>query len=121
MPTKNPPWQRDELILALDLYVRHGGRYLSDTHPEVVTLSHVLNALPIHAGSRAEGYRNPNGVSMKLLNFRRFDGRQAGKGLTRGTHAGFVDREQAFLGRVGGRLYRFPVPAGTREGDLRQN
>jgi 5-methylcytosine-specific restriction protein A len=81
---KNPPWQRDELILALDLYVRHGGKYLAETHDEVVVLSAVLNALPIHPGDRAEDYRNPNGVSMKLLNFRRFDPAHRGAGLTRG-------------------------------------
>jgi len=32
-------------------------------------------------------------------------------------HAAFVDRIQEFLNRVGGRLLRFPVPAGTPEGD----
>ena len=32
-------------------------------------------------------------------------------------HAGFVERVQAFLGRVGGRLARFPVPEGTPQGD----
>ncbi|WP_439622092.1 hypothetical protein [Gemmata sp.] len=32
-------------------------------------------------------------------------------------HAGFVDRIQILLDRVGGRLLRFPVPAGTPEGD----
>jgi hypothetical protein len=32
-------------------------------------------------------------------------------------HARFVDRVQRFLGKVGGRLARFPVPAGTSEGD----
>ena len=32
-------------------------------------------------------------------------------------HAGFTDQIQAFLNRVGGRLLRFPVPAGTSEGD----
>lgn len=32
-------------------------------------------------------------------------------------HAAFVDRIQDFLNRVGGRLLRFPVPAGTEEGD----
>jgi hypothetical protein len=32
-------------------------------------------------------------------------------------HAGFVDRVQAFLGKINGRLARFPVPAGTPEGD----
>jgi hypothetical protein len=32
-------------------------------------------------------------------------------------HVGFVDRVQAFLGKVNGRLARFPVPAGTSHGD----
>jgi len=32
-------------------------------------------------------------------------------------HAAFIDRIQDFLNRVGGRLLRFPVPAGTTEGD----
>lgn len=84
MPKRNPPWQRDELILALDLYVRHGGKYLGEAHEEVVALSRTLNALPIHAGGRAADYRNPNGVSMKLLNFRRLDPAHEGVGLTRG-------------------------------------
>ncbi len=32
-------------------------------------------------------------------------------------HAAFVDKIQDLLNRVGGRLLRFPVPAGTTEGD----
>ena len=32
-------------------------------------------------------------------------------------HAAFIDKIQDFLNRVGGRLLRFPVPAGTSEGD----
>ena len=32
-------------------------------------------------------------------------------------HAAFVDKTQDLLNRVGGRLLRFPVPAGTEEGD----
>ncbi len=32
-------------------------------------------------------------------------------------HSGFVDQVERFLGRVGGRLARFPVPAGTPHGD----
>ncbi len=32
-------------------------------------------------------------------------------------HVGFVDRVQAFLGRLNGKMNRFPVPAGTPEGD----
>jgi len=32
-------------------------------------------------------------------------------------HGGFVDRVQAMLGRINGQILRFPVPAGTPEGD----
>ncbi|HET6575538.1 MAG TPA: DUF6744 family protein [Fimbriiglobus sp.] len=32
-------------------------------------------------------------------------------------HAAFVDRVQALLGRLNGQVLRFPVPAGTSEGD----
>ncbi len=32
-------------------------------------------------------------------------------------HSHFVDRVQAFLGRINGQVLRFPVPKGTREGD----
>src|SRR5262249_50350546 len=32
-------------------------------------------------------------------------------------HAGFVDRVQAFLGKLNGTMNRFPVPAGTPHGD----
>jgi hypothetical protein len=32
-------------------------------------------------------------------------------------HAGFIDKVQCFLGKINGRLLRFPVPAGTAEGD----
>ncbi len=42
-------WARDELILAMDLYVRHGP--LRRTDPLVVELSAILKALPIHPGA----------------------------------------------------------------------
>jgi 5-methylcytosine-specific restriction protein A len=45
---RNPPWQRDELILALDLYFRHRPDTISKKHPDVGALSGLLNALPIH-------------------------------------------------------------------------
>ena len=32
-------------------------------------------------------------------------------------HAAFVEKVQGFLGAINGQLLRFPVPAGTREGD----
>lgn len=83
---QNPAWQRDELILALDLYFRHPPSSIGQEHPEVVALSDLLNSLPIHIDRPdAEHFRNPNGVYMKLCNFLRFDPDYHGKGLTRGS------------------------------------
>jgi 5-methylcytosine-specific restriction protein A len=82
---RNPDWQRDELILALDLYFRHRPSTISQSHPEVVALSELLNALPIHPERPdAARFRNPNGVYMKLCNFLRFDPGYQGKGLRAG-------------------------------------
>jgi 5-methylcytosine-specific restriction protein A len=82
---RNPDWERDELILALALYFRHRPKVPGEGHPDVIELSELLNALPIHAHRpNAEKFRNPNGVSMKLSNFLRFDPSYQGKGLLRG-------------------------------------
>jgi 5-methylcytosine-specific restriction enzyme A len=80
---RNPPWSREELIFALDLYLRHHATGPND--PEVVALSETLNRLPIHRDRPdAERFRNPNGVYMKLQNFRRLDPKYPGEGLRRG-------------------------------------
>lgn len=68
-------WVRDEIILALDLYIDQGC-LLGGALPEaraasVVALSDELRALPIHPPSgRHEPFRNPKGVALKLANFR---------------------------------------------------
>src|SRR5438552_1563373 len=73
-PARNPTWQRDELILALELYFEHRPDHISKNHSAVVALSKLLNALPIHANRPdAARFRNANGVYMKLCNFLRFD------------------------------------------------
>lgn len=68
---RNPPWSRDELILALDLYHRYGGRDPGDTHPDVIALSALLREMAGGAGLIT--FRNANGVAMKLMNFRSLD------------------------------------------------
>jgi 5-methylcytosine-specific restriction protein A len=84
---RNPTWSRDELILALDLYMHHRERLPDSDDPEVVELSRVLNAL---YGERARDpslFRNRNGVYMKLANFRAVDPlhtSQGKRGLSRG-------------------------------------
>lgn len=82
---KNPPWERDELILALNLYFDTDGGRIGNADSRIEGLSELLNRLPIHEHRPdARRFRNANGVWMKLANFRRFDPSYPGKGLTRG-------------------------------------
>jgi hypothetical protein len=81
-PARNPPWAEEELILALDLYLREG--LLDDTDPKVIELSELLNRLPTHPDrpDRAR-FRNPNGVALKLANFAALDPSYPGQGMSR--------------------------------------
>jgi len=93
---RNPPWTRDELILALELYFRYDDRPLpSKTHPEVFALSSMLKAMSASLGfERSSTFRNKNGVAMKLINLSRWDPKRNQKGnagLSRGSkEEGFV-------------------------------
>lgn len=69
---RNPNWTRDELILALDLYLKHRGAIPGKTSVEVVQLSALLNTLG-QTRSRGGTFRNESGVYMKLMNFRSID------------------------------------------------
>lgn len=67
-PRKNPNWVEEELVLALDLYLRSGK--LDDEDAAVDELSRVLRSLEIHPeGRRADSFRNASGVATKLANF----------------------------------------------------
>jgi len=71
----NLVWTREEIILAMDLYVREGGldgRTLpSDSTESVRRLSGILNRLGAYpAELRGATYRSPNAVALKLLNLR---------------------------------------------------
>jgi 5-methylcytosine-specific restriction protein A len=84
---RNPTWSRDELILALDLYMRHRERLPDSDDQELVELSRVLNALYGETARDASLFRNPNGIYMKLANFRSVDPlhtSQGKRGLSRG-------------------------------------
>lgn len=78
-----PTWQRDEIILALDLYHSIEPREMDNKSPKVIELSEILNKLPIHK-EREENlkFRNPNGVGLKLSNFRAIDPDFDGKGMS---------------------------------------
>jgi 5-methylcytosine-specific restriction enzyme A len=81
---KPPKWHRDEVILALDLYHSIELREMDSKNPKVIEVSEILNKLPIHK-DRADNikFRNPNGVSMKLNNFKAIDPEYTGKGMDR--------------------------------------
>ncbi|MDR2282520.1 MAG: hypothetical protein LBE37_04895, partial [Sphingobacterium sp.] len=56
---RNPKWQRDELILALDLYFQLEPGQIHSKNPRIIELSDLLNALPIHPESeQLERFRN---------------------------------------------------------------
>jgi 5-methylcytosine-specific restriction protein A len=82
---RNPPWKRDEIILALELYMQCRPTFPGPNDARVVSLSALLNQLA-HAlgGPPGMKFRNPNGVAMKLQNLRRFDNAEQGKGLPGG-------------------------------------
>lgn len=85
-PTKSPPWRREEIILALELYLRGGRRVPEDHDPEVVALSEDLGRLPlIPLDQRAPNFRNPNGVVLKISNLRAFDPHAVSKGMSAGS------------------------------------
>jgi 5-methylcytosine-specific restriction enzyme A len=83
---RNPPWTRDELLLALDLYLRRRPQLPGAEDPYVQQLSAVLNSLPIHTvRPDLERFRNPNGVSLKLANFAALDPQYPGVGMRAGS------------------------------------
>jgi 5-methylcytosine-specific restriction enzyme A len=73
MAERNPAWSRDELILALDLYMDDPASPPGKTSPEIAILSDYLNRLGAQIDTKKETFRNTNGAYMKLMNFRRFD------------------------------------------------
>ncbi|AOY98272.1 hypothetical protein BKK81_02415 [Cupriavidus sp. USMAHM13] len=84
----NPPWTRDETILALELYFKAEGSMPGPRDPRVVALSEELRNLPVHPpGIRQASFRNPEGVAFKLQNLRQV---ATGRGLA---NVSAVDRE----------------------------
>lgn len=81
---KNPNWTEEELILALDLYFEMDFGQMNKTNQRIIDLSNLLNRLPFHSIGRDEKFRNPNGVAMRLNNFKTYDDRYEGVGLKGG-------------------------------------
>lgn len=71
---RNPPWSREELILALDLYLRSRRSPFGKDSEEVKKLSELLGRMARTLGrTQDDTFRNPAGVYMKMMNFRRWD------------------------------------------------
>ncbi len=85
LPMRNPDWSRDELIVALEFYLRHNPSIPGKASVEIAELSDLLNRMgqKIH-GETSTTYRNPNGVYLKMMNLRRFDPDYSGRGMQRG-------------------------------------
>jgi predicted HNH restriction endonuclease len=83
--TLNPAWSRDELILALHLYMKYRPQLPPKHGKEIAELSRVLNRLA-GLSNRGATFRNANGVYMKVMNFLSVDPdyvAQGKKGLQR--------------------------------------
>jgi predicted HNH restriction endonuclease len=122
----NDDWIRDELILALDVYIRHRQSPPGKASPEIVELSRLLVQLgALLNAQRSSTYRNPNGVYMKIMNFRRMDPQYtaSGKvGLGRGNKLEAVvwsefasrpDELQEIAAAIRACIEARKVPAGT--------
>ena len=76
------PWDAEERMLALDLYLRRQTASRSDQ--DVIRLSAVLNDRAARLGiSGDDVFRNPAGVALKLANFAALDRSHPGKGMQR--------------------------------------
>lgn len=66
----SPDWAFDELVLALDLYLRWRPKQPPAGHPDLKALSGLLHRLPIHPEHvRAPDFRSVNSVRRKLGDF----------------------------------------------------
>jgi 5-methylcytosine-specific restriction protein A len=82
-PAQNPDWTWDEHVLALELYITNREHLPGKTHPKVLALSDLLNRLGERKGLRnTSTFRNANGVSMKIQNFKRWDPLYQDQGLS---------------------------------------
>ena len=83
--TRNPNWTRDELVLAVEFYRRYAPHIPSKTSAALIALSDEILAAAARQGLvGVETFRNPNGVYMKLMEFRKYDPNYSGVGLGHG-------------------------------------
>jgi 5-methylcytosine-specific restriction protein A len=71
---RNPSWSRDEIILALDLYIKNPASPPGKGSAAVADLSAILNKMHRLDGvSATPTLRNENGVYLKMMNLRALD------------------------------------------------
>jgi len=85
---RNPKWSRDELIVTLNFYLQHRDKIPGQSSDKIGRLSGLLNRIgsQIHE-VRGDDFRNPNGVYMKLMNFRGLDPLNEAEGLKHGSNS----------------------------------
>lgn len=67
---RNPKWTRDELVLALDVFLRIDSEHILKSAPEILELSALLNAMSIHPPEkRFPPFRDPDGVRRRISYF----------------------------------------------------
>lgn len=82
---KNPDWNREEIILALDLYFNLDYGQMHGRNLQVVKLSEDLRKMNIHKKiADPESFRSVNSVALKLNNIKKWDQNFAGKGMKDG-------------------------------------
>lgn len=100
--SRNPDWNRDELLLVLDLYFSKSASIPGKTSTEVIELSALLNKMHRLQGTVvSDTLRNANGVYLKLMDLRAIDptftsqgkvGMQSGGSLEKRLWAEYVGR-----------------------------
>ncbi|MDD3876653.1 MAG: hypothetical protein PHT69_08535 [Bacteroidales bacterium] len=82
---KNPNFNREELILCLDLYFKLDYGQMHGRNPEIIKLSEDLRNLSLHKKIPNEiKFRSVNSVALKLANFKRLDSNFEGRGMKMG-------------------------------------
>jgi 5-methylcytosine-specific restriction enzyme A len=91
---RSDTWSREELVLALDLYMRSPQSPASKTSREVAELTKLLGKLAaLRGGNVGPKFRNENGVYLKMMNFRRFDPIFLAQGKTGMQRGGKLEEE----------------------------
>lgn len=91
---RNPPWNRDEIILALALYKTNPASPPGKDSSQVAELSTLLNKMHRIVGTeQSPTLRNANGVYMKMMNLRALDPEFTAQGKVGMSSGGKLERE----------------------------